>query len=160
MFPKEIYEYRPTTVLVMGTLFLLAAVLCSSVVGYRSYRALRLKEAIQLPAKILMVKRSNRSTVAEYQYQYEGQVVTSDRLTVFSETNDLYDRLRSAMSSGVSVICYLDRNDLTYSVLDRNWNIGEILVSGSFAIAFGYVGVLYLVRHFRAVHAIGSRRGG
>lgn len=106
-----------------------------------------------------MVKRSSKSTVAEYQYQYAGQVVTSDRLTVFSETNDLYDRLRSAKSSGVPVICYMDRNDMTYTVLDRNWNVGEILVSGSFAIAFGYVGVLYLVRHFRAFQASSSRSG-
>jgi len=148
MLPKDIQLYKTTPTLVMGWLFLAAAVCSFATIGYRFYVLAKLQNAIQVPGHIIKVEPRNRKTWAEYQYKYAGQVYKSERLAVFSQSGDLHWRLNAALRSGQAVTCYLDRNNPTYSVLEKDWRILDVFSALLFGTIFGYVGPLYLLRYF------------
>ena len=148
MFPKDIQLYKTTPTLVMGWLFLAAAIGCFAAIGYRFHVLANLQNAIQVPGHIIKVESKNSKTRAEYQYEFAGRVYRSERLSVFSQSGGLYWRLNAVLRSGDAVTCYLDRNNPEYSVLEKDWRILDVLAALFFGSVFGYVGPLYLVKYF------------
>jgi hypothetical protein len=97
-------------------------------------------------------------TTATYRYQYAGRDYTGTRAAIGSGADnigdfhhDLYRRLRSAQQSGAPVTAYVDPQNPTDAVLDRELRYGMLLFKGLFLLLFGGVGFGMLV---------GARHGG
>jgi hypothetical protein len=84
---------------------------------------------------------------ATYRYTYEGQDYTGTRVAIGSGGDnigafqrDLYRQLRTAHERGTPVTAYVDPENPTASVLNRELRYGMLLFKGIFMLLFGGVG--------------------
>ena len=109
-----------------------------------------------VPARILNLKRSSggtrnsSSTTAEYEYSIAGKNYRSDRISIFSDSNELYFRLREAYEASTEVQCYVDPREPRFSALERDIQLGDIIANFILGIPLSTGGFLYVVRHVRS----------
>ncbi|GHA19718.1 hypothetical protein GCM10008090_31770 [Arenicella chitinivorans] len=85
--------------------------------------------------------------VGEYRYQYNGQYYTSDRLSwssgsdnIGSYQQDLHRELSRIASRGGEFLVWVDPDDPSSAVFDRDMRWGMLLFSGMFLLIFGGIG--------------------
>ncbi|HWB61609.1 MAG TPA: DUF3592 domain-containing protein [Chthoniobacteraceae bacterium] len=116
--------------------------------------AARLKDAAVVPARILDVHYSTATTgrngfttrivQGKYSYSYNGRIYESERLTIHGYPADFYDRLKQAKDTGGNVPCFVDPQDPTLSVLNRNFAIWDKFLLAIGALIFLGMGVYSL----------------
>jgi hypothetical protein len=86
-------------------------------------------------------------TTATYRYEYAGQSYESDRVAIDTGADNvgdfqqrLYYDLRTAHERGAPVSAYVDPNEPTHAVLNRELRAGMLALKGVFALVFGGVG--------------------
>ena len=154
--PLESGEYKPPLVMLVGILFLLGGGTMLIRVPYLFYQWNRLTDAVVVPARILNLKHRSggsgrsSSTTAEYEYSIAGKIFRSDRISIFSDSNGLYFRLREAYEAGAEVQCYVDPHEPRFSALERDIQVGDIIANFILGIPLSTAGFLYVVRHARS----------
>ena len=90
-------------------------------------------------------------TTATYRYEYDGQRYTGDRVAIESGADNigdfqrrLYHHLRAAQDSRTAVTAYVDPDDPSRAVLNRELRAGLLALKGVFALVFGGVGFAVL----------------
>ena len=85
--------------------------------------------------------------IGQYRYQYNGQYYTSDRLgwssgsdNVGSYQEDLHRELSRIASSGGEFMVWVDPDNPSSAVFDRDMRWGMLLFSGMFLLIFGGIG--------------------
>lgn len=85
--------------------------------------------------------------IGKYRYQYNGQDYTSDRLgwssgsdNIGSYQQDLHRELSRIASRGGEFMVWVDPDDPSSAVFDRNLRWGMLLFSGMFLLIFGGIG--------------------
>lgn len=88
-----------------------------------------------------------RSSVSVgYEFKIRDTVIKGDRASIFSESNGLYFRLREAFHSGREVTCFVDRGDPTFSALEKDVRVMDLIGCFGLGTPFAVIGSLYLVR--------------
>ncbi len=90
---------------------------------------------------------STYETTAEYRYDYAGTTYTGTRVAIDSGADNiggfqhrLYSELRAAHQSNLPVTAYVDSDDPSRAILNRELRPGLFAMKGLFAIVFGIVG--------------------
>ena len=116
---------------------------------------------IRVPAKIESLKISTytgRSTttsmMASYSYEWEGRQFKSDRASLFDEKVRARPLMLKAFESGQTIEAWIAPSDPAYSVIDREWQWGEVCAIIGIQIGFGWMAIYCFV-----VARSGSRRG-
>lgn len=105
---------------------------------------------VETPAKLLRVELEGNETweaTAEYQYTFEGQAYTNDRVGLAEGRDNLgsyqkrtHRRLKKAFEAGQTLPCYVDPSDPTRALLDRQLRPLRVLMWLPFVLGHGLVG--------------------
>lgn len=94
---------------------------------------------------------------ADYRYTYLGQAYTGSRVTISSGGDnigsyqqDIGNRLRGALSRGETIVVYVDPEDPSQSIIDRNLRWGLLGFKMILLLVFGGVGFGLIVAMLRA----------
>ena len=86
-------------------------------------------------------------TTAAYRYEYEGASYTGTRVAIDTSADNigafqqrLYYELAAAHDRGTSVTAYVDPDEPSHAMLNRNLRPGLFALKGVFALAFGGAG--------------------
>jgi hypothetical protein len=99
---------------------------------------------------------STYETTATYRYDYSGTTYTGTRVAIDTGSDNigsfqqrLYTELRSAQASNLPVTAYIDPDEPSRAILNRDLRPGMFLLKGLFALVFGGVGfgLLFGVRY-------------
>ena len=90
---------------------------------------------------------STYETTATYRYDYDGTSYTGTRVAIDTGADNiggfqhqLYDELRAALDGRTTVTAYVDPDEPSRAVLNRQLRPGLFALKGLFALAFGGVG--------------------
>ena len=153
--PAGSVEYKSPLVLLFGFLFLAAGCVMLLRVPYLFNQKGRLDKGLEVPARILRVesvssgggRHGGRSSVSVvYEFKSGDSVFKGDRASVFSESNGLYFRLREAFESGLEVTCFVDPLDPSFSAIEKDVRVMDLIGYFGLGIPFTIIGSLYLVR--------------
>jgi hypothetical protein len=115
----------------------------------------RLDDGVEVPAKILLLKSvssgggrngGGSSVSVDYEFRMNGQVIKGDRASIFSDSNELYARLRDAFESGREVTCFVDPEDPSFSAIEKDVRLLDLFGCIILGSAFGGAGAIVLLR--------------
>lgn len=153
--PVESTEWKSPLARLFGFLFLAAGLLMLLRTPYLFYQKSRLDGGLELPAKILRIESvrsgggrsgATSSVVVEYQFTMSDRVFKGNRASIFSDSNELYFRLREAYETGREVACFVDPDDPEFNALDKNVRVLDLMGSIILGIPFTVIGLLYVTR--------------
>jgi hypothetical protein len=91
---------------------------------------------------------STYQTTATYRYDYSGTTYTGTRVAIDTGSDNIggfqhriYAELRAAQESNTPVTAYLDPDEPSRAILNRDLRPGMFLLKGLFALVFGGVGL-------------------
>jgi len=126
----------------------------------RFYVANRLSNAVEVQANVLEVDLKTSSgggrsggggsrTIATYEFKLDGATFRSDRLSIFANSGFLYQELKQAKDSDLTVACFVDPSDPSVSALHRDFAWWPFLGIALLAVVFGGIGIACFIQEIR-----------
>jgi hypothetical protein len=99
-------------------------------------------------------RSGRRHTQVEYVYRHAGKDHVGTEVSLFGESTSLYPRLLKAYETGRPNPVWIDPDDPSYAVIERDWHWPKMLLAFVFFGGFSALGG-YLIRWGRRSAALG-----
>ncbi|MDB6024113.1 MAG: hypothetical protein JWM68_336 [Verrucomicrobiales bacterium] len=154
--PKTAGRIHPVLLLLISGIFLLIGIVFLGGVFKMSYGWWRTRAEVTTEARLVSVdlqattgKAAATSTIASYKYTVNGQVFTGQKIALFKGTKEFHTPLSSSLRSGTPIRVFIDPQDPSFAVIDREFVWGPISVGVLLVLVFGGGGVMCLYHLIR-----------